>query len=130
MASIVHISYLPGSQQMLRWLHRCIGSAEQRGVYVDEQLEMEVVSPDIEVVVRVGGSDAALVAFFRTNGDDLDVLCGKDDTYSVDDVNTVLEQASIALHGARWVSISDVAAAESEAGDGKEGKPSQDDLPF
>lgn len=97
---------------------------------MNDQQELGLVLPDAEVTVRVSGSDVAVIAFFQNGKDTLDCLIGVDDTTKVDAVLAMLDDASTALHGARWVTLSDVAEASSGSGDDPGGEAPQETLPF
>lgn len=83
------------------------------------QSELQMELPAAEIVVRIGGSDVCVLAFYLTGDTNGDVLIGITDTAIRADIEELLTEARLAIHAANWKSIRDMVdpdgpAAESE----------------
>jgi len=67
------------------------------------------ITPDAEVVLRVGGRDVAICAFFKTDDEwGVDVLTGIDSSENAEAYALFFTQASEALRFSKWRSANGV----------------------
>lgn len=72
-------------------------------------METHVVVPDYEVILRVAGSDVAVIAFFRTSDEDADALVGVALPGDVEAYAEFFEHAAVAvLHAKGWEPVDSV----------------------
>jgi len=57
----------------------------------------EVLTPGIEIIVRTGDKEVAVIAFFRDGTRGYDVVCGIDDSRQRDSICAALQQAAEAM---------------------------------
>lgn len=61
-----------------------------------------IITPDAEVIVKVEGEPVAIVAFFRSGAEGMDVAAAILDTSYVPYVVEALKEARGAIEGAEW----------------------------
>lgn len=74
----------------------------------------EMVIPDVEVVVRAGSFDTAIIAFFRREDihQGYEVVCGVGSQNEVASVCALLQDAITALRSSSWHSVDELDAFE------------------
>lgn len=82
-------------------------------------MKHEVRIPDIEVVVRAGAFDVAVVAFWREEEqyEGFQVVTGIDNPTSVEPVVAALQKAIEALRESSWKSLAELGAAAGAESD-------------
>lgn len=73
-----------------------------------------LVEPDIEIVVRVGKQELAVIGVFQNKSNVWDILVGVDDTERVSQLSTLFEAVYLALPLANFTEVH--GAGDTDAG--------------